>query len=203
MSSFAATPAESGPHPWSNDRKVKLGMLFYVLADVAFAIFLLVTYIWERAYNTGGGWFNFKGMRLPDQTVSILLLVLIVLSAVAYFAAYRGILVGNQTVLRAGLAVALLLVIATLVWQIRFIGQQQFSTQDGTFASSWIMLNAYHVYHLAIGVFLGLALTIRAFAGKYSADRHLGLVTVGYFWYWMALLPVLVWLMMQFFPAKL
>lgn len=203
MSSVVVNPAENGPFPFSNDRKVKLGMLFYVLADVAFVVFLLVTYIWERAYNTGGGWFAFKGMRLPDQTVSTLLVVLIVLSAVAYFVAYRGIRVGNQTVLRAGLAVALLLVIVEFIWQIRFMGEQQFASQDGTFASSWIMLNAYHVYHLAIGLFLGVALAIRAFAGKYSAERHLGLVTVGYFWYWMALMPVLIWLMMLIFPAKL
>lgn len=203
MSSFAVTPAEGEAHPMSQDRKVKIGMLFYVLADAAFVVFLLVSYIWERAYNTGGGWFNFKGMALPDEATSNLLLALIVLSAVAYAVAHMGIRAGNQGVLRIGLAISLVLVIVTLVWQVRFMGQQQFSTQDGTFASSWIMLNGYHVYHLAIGIFLGLALTIRAFAGKYTTERHLGLVTVGYFWYWMALMPVLMWLMMLFFPAKL
>ncbi len=60
-----------------------------------------------------------------------------------------------------------------------------------------------HVYHLSIGLFLGLALTIRAFTGRYTAERHLGVITVGYFWYWMALMPVLVWIMMAVLPPKL
>ena len=203
MSSVAATPGAGETHPMSDERKLKLGMLFYVLTDVAFVIFLFISYIWERAYNTDNGWFNFSGMRTPDTTASLLLTLAIVLSAVAFFIAYRGIVAGNQIVLRAGLVVALALVIVTLVGQVRFMGDQQFATIDGTFASSWIMLNGYHVYHLAVGLFLGLALTIRAFRGKYSAARHVGLVTVGYFWYWMALTPVILAIIVAIFPPKI
>jgi hypothetical protein len=49
---------------------------------------------------------------------------------------------------------------------------------------------------MCIGVFLGLGLTIRAWRGHYSQQRHLGLITVGYFWYWMALMPVLLTVLM-------
>ena len=46
-------------------------MLFYVLTDVMFVIFLLVSYVWLRAYHVTG-WFH-KGIKVPDeQTVYIL-----------------------------------------------------------------------------------------------------------------------------------
>ena len=203
MSSFAVTPAEGAAHEIDDDRKVKLGMLLYVLADVAFVVFLFVSYIWERAYNTNGGWVLYKGMALPDQRTTYVLAGLIVLSAIAYFIAYMGIRAGNQVVLALFLLIAVALVFVTLIGQMRFMGDQQFATQDGTFASSWLMLAGYHVYHLFVGLFLGLALTIRAFKGRYSRERHLGLVTVGYFWYWMALMPVLVVILVAIFPAKI
>lgn len=203
MSSFAVTPAGAGAGPMSNDRKLKLGMFFYILTDVAFVIFLFVSYIWERAYNTHGGWFPIAGMRTPDTNTSLILTGLVVLSAIVYFIGWRGIIAGNQMLLRLGMLVALVLVIVTLVAQVRYMGDQQFATIDGTFASSWIMLNAYHVYHLALGVFLGLALTIRAFRGKYSAEHHVGVDIIGYFWYWMAIMPVIMVIVLALFPAKI
>ncbi|WIG60170.1 MAG: hypothetical protein OJF49_002918 [Ktedonobacterales bacterium] len=209
MEAAISAPAHGAGAGFSDERKVRLGFLFYVLTDVTFVIFLLVSYVWLRAYNTPGtdptqgGWFPFKGMALPDQTTTNMLVVLIVASAVFFFIAQRGIAMGNQLLLRLGLVVALALVVVTLVMQARFMGAQQFAAKDGSFASTWLLLSGYHVYHLAIGVFLGLALTIRAFRGKYTRERHLGLVTVGYFWYWMALMPILVWLMMTLLPPKI
>jgi cytochrome c oxidase subunit 3 len=197
------THGHGAAHAIDDERKVRLGMLFYVLTDVILVMFLFAAYIWLRAYNTDGGWFPFKGMRLPDQTTTNILVLLIVLSAVSFYVAYRGIRAGNQTVLRVGLAVAIILELVTLVWQIRFMGQQQFATGDGSYASTYIVLSGYHVYHMLLGAFLGIGLLNRALRGKYSAERHLGLVTVGYFWYWMALMPVLVWIMMAALPPKL
>jgi cytochrome c oxidase subunit 3 len=185
-----------------HDRKVRLGMLFYVLTDVILVAFLFAAYIWLRAYNTNGGWFP-ANFQLPDATTSNVLLGLIVASAVCFFVAYRGIRAGNQLVLRVGVTLALLLAVVTLIGQIRFMGQQQFATGDGSFASTYIFISGYHVYHLALGVFLGLGITIRAWRGHYSQLRHLGLVTVGYFWYWMALMPVLLSLLMAVLPPKL
>jgi cytochrome c oxidase subunit III len=193
------THGHGAAHAIDDERKVRLGMLFYVLTDVILVMFLFAAYIWLRAYNTDGGWFPFKGMRLPDQTTTNLLVLLIVLSGVSFFVAYRGI----RAVLRVGLAVAVILELLTLVWQIRFMGQQQFAAGDGSYASTYIVLSGYHVYHMLLGAFLGLGLLNRALRGKYSAERHLGLVTVGYFWYWMALMPVLVWIMMAALPPKL
>jgi cytochrome c oxidase subunit 3 len=203
MSSIAATPAGAGAGPMSNDRKLTLGMVFYILTDVEFVIFLFISYIWERSYNTDNGWFPIAGMRTPDTNTALILTGALVLSAVFYYIGYRGALANNQVLLRLGLLIALLVTVGTLVAQMRYMGDQQFATIDGTFASSWIMLNGYHVYHLAVGIFLGLAVTIRAFRGKYSAENHVGLNIIGYFWYWMALMPVLMAILLAVFPPQL
>ncbi len=200
----AAIGAQAHGHDDAVDhaRKVRLGMLFYVLTDVILVAFLFAAYIWLRAYNTDGGWFPAQ-FRLPDSTTSLVLLGLIVVSAGCFFAAYQGIRAGNQTVLRVGATLALLLVVVALIGQIRFMGQQQFATGDGSFASTYIFLSGYHVYHMILGAFLGLGITIRAWRGHYTQQRHLGLITVGYFWYWMALMPVLFALMMAMLPPNI
>lgn len=203
MDASVVAHGHAAAHEVDNDRKVRLGMLFYVLTDVTFVIFLLVSYVWLRAYNTNGGWFPYKGMPLPDTTTTYALTGLMVASAICYFAGYLGARGGSQLATRIGLVLALLLAVVTIIWQIRFMGQQGFATKDGSFASSFILLSGYHVYHLLLGIFLGLGVTVRAFQGRYTRERHLGIITIGYFWYWMALMPVLVTLMMALLPPKL
>ena len=195
--------ADAHAHHVDDDRKVRLGMLFYVLTDVIFVLFMFAGYVWLRAYNTDGGWFPYKGMRLPDAGTSNLLVLLIVASGLSFFAGYQAIRRGFVSVFKACLVVALLLEVVALIGQIRFMGQQQFATGDGSFASVYILLSGYHVYHMLLGLFLGLGITNRALKGKYSQERHLGVITVGYFWYWMALMPVCMWLMMAALPPKL
>jgi heme/copper-type cytochrome/quinol oxidase subunit 3 len=202
---MGAAVATHGGHAASHiddDAKVRLGMRFYVLTDIIFVAFLLISYIWLRAYNTGGSWFP-KGTKLPDATTSWVLTGLMVASAVAYYLAYQGVRMSNQGLLRGGLAVATLLTIATLIGQLHFMANLPFVTTDGSFASAFILLSGYHVYHLFFGTFLGLGVTHRALRGRYAPDRTLGVVTVGYFWYWMAAFPVLVSLMMLVLPPQL
>ena len=185
-----------------NERKVRFGMLLYVLADVLFVIFMLVTYPWLRAYNTDNGWFPFKGMQLPDQGTSLTLVLLMVVSAVFFFLGFLAIRGGNQVILRVCMLFSWLIMLAALIGQIKFMGAQQFGTADGTFADTWLLFSGYHIYHLLWAVFLGLGITIRSFHGKYSKERHLGVVTVGYFWYWAALTPVLFYFLMILLPPK-
>jgi heme/copper-type cytochrome/quinol oxidase subunit 3 len=186
-----------------NDRKVRLGMLFIVLADVLFVIFLMVTYPWLRAYNTDQGWFPFPGMKLPDSTTSLILVLLMVASAVIFLIGFMGIRAGNQLVLRICMLVSLVLVVAALVGQIRFMGAQQFAAPDGTFADTWLLFSGYHIYHLLWATFLGIGITNRSFHGLYTKERHLGVITIGYFWYWAALTPLLFYLLIVLLSPNL
>lgn len=186
-----------------DERKVRLGMLFYVLTDVTFVIFLLVGYVWLRAYNVNGDWYPFKSFAVPDETTSLILVLLMVASGACYFVGYRAILAGNKMLLSIFATLALILTVVTLIGQFRFMGSQVFGPRDGGFTSEWLLLSGYHIYHLLIGTFLGIGLVNRAWRGRYTSERHIGVITIGYFWYWMALTPVLVLLLTTLLPPKI
>lgn len=185
-----------------HDAKLRFGMMFYVITDVIFVVFLFTSYVWLRAYNTSGGWFP-AGTQVPDSNISDALTGVIVLSALLYFGGHEAIKRGKQGLFRLSMVLATLLVIVSLVGQIWFMGHLPFVTNDGSFASTFIMLSGYHVYHLLITLFLGLGITHRALRGRYSASNNLGVGIIGYFWYWTALMPVLLMLMMLALPPQM
>ena len=182
----------------NHDLKLRRGMLFYVLTDVLFVIFMLASYVWLRAIHAEG-WFP-QGTKVPNEQTVYILTGLCVLSAVFFFIGFMGLRGGSNTTLTIGMAVATVLALIALVAQFRFMGNLPFTTGDGSFASTYILLSGYHIYHLLLGVFLGIGVTHRAIRGRYSSDRTAGLSAIGYYWYWMALFPVLVTLMVQLLP---
>jgi cytochrome c oxidase subunit 3 len=202
MSAAAAAHGHASAGHVDDEAKVRLGMKFYVITDVIFVVFLFASYIWLRAYNTEGNWFP-KGTGLPDATTTNVLTLLIAASGVCFFVAYLGARANNQLLIRGGLVAALVLEIAALVGQINFMGHLPFTTVNGSFASTFIMLSGYHVYHMLIALFLGVGVTHRALRGRYSREKMLGIVTVGYFWYWTALMPIIMWLMMMALPPQM
>jgi len=181
-----------------HDLKLRRGMLFYVLTDVLFVIFMLASYVWLRAIHAEG-WFP-QGTKLPDDQTVYILTGLCVLSAIFFFIGFMGLRSGSNTTLTICMAVATVLAIAALSGQIRFMGHLPFTTSDGSFASTYILLAGYHIYHMVLGIFLGIGVTHRALRGRYSSDRTAGLSAIGYYWYRMALFPVLVTLMVQLLP---
>jgi heme/copper-type cytochrome/quinol oxidase subunit 3 len=182
----------------NQDLKLRRGMLFYVLTDVLFVIFMLASYVWLRALHADG-WFP-QGTKVPDETTVYILTGLCVVSAIFFAIGFLAIRAGSHNGLLICMAVATVLIIAGLSGQIRFMGHLPFTVSDGSFASIYILLAGYHVYHLLLGVFLGVGVTIRALRGRYRRDQTSGLSAIGYYWYWMALFPVLVTLMVQFLP---
>src|SRR6266436_177104 len=60
VDSTISAAGHAAPHAIDDDRKVRLGMLFYVLTDVILVTFLFAAYVWLRAYNTNGGWFPYQ-----------------------------------------------------------------------------------------------------------------------------------------------
>ena len=48
MATTSAALPHAEAHGFDNDRKVRLGFLFYVLTDVTFVLFMFASYVWLR-----------------------------------------------------------------------------------------------------------------------------------------------------------
>ncbi|MBF6591295.1 MAG: cytochrome c oxidase subunit 3 [Ktedonobacterales bacterium] len=166
----------------ANDRKLRFGMIIYLITDIAFAIFLTAAYPFLRGLNTDSGWFPYRFQL--DFTSGNVITGLLVASGVCYFIGYRALRANNQGIFKVGTALAVLLVLVSLVAQISVMRHFPFAASDGSFASTYIVLSGYHTYHLVLGAFFGLGLANRALRGRYSAENAIGVRLIGYYWLW-------------------
>jgi len=184
------------------ERKVRLGMFFYVVTDIIFALFIVVAYIFLRSANVAGQWFppGTPNINFLQPTIFTVILVLSgIFYAVGQFAAGRG----NQGLLRIGIGLAALLWLVAFGCQIWYMFHMPFVTQDGSFASTYITMTGYHLFHLSLGLIMVLGITVRTFQGRYTPQKMLGIVVIGYYWYWTVALGIIFWLLPIILPAKI
>jgi heme/copper-type cytochrome/quinol oxidase subunit 3 len=111
----------------------------------------------------------------------------LVLSAVAYYAALQGIRVGNTGRLVTGLGVSLLLVLVDSVAQVVQLASFPFKPDSSAYASSVYTLAGANLFHLVLTLFIGLGLWNRSRLGKYSREDFWQ-VDILLWWYgWIAL----------------
>lgn len=210
------------------DRKVRLGMFFYIAADVILAIFFFGSYIFLRGYNTNDRWVPppvahkiGSGPLAATAWVMGIALAGAIVYSVGQWAHHKRI----YAFFTGAMAVALALYLVDLAAQIYVIAHQRFDVTDGSFASAFTVLSGYHVYHMTLGVFLGLGIVVRAARGLYRrpAERgghqqhaaaaegrelpaattphhRTGISAIGYYWYYAALYSVAVWLLLIIQP---
>lgn len=187
-----------------DDQKVRIGMFLYVVTDIIFALFLLISYLFLRASNTQGAWFP---AGVPDlggvQKIALLEAILLVVSGIAFIVAHVGVRADNLALTRIGAVVASLGWLAALIVQFYFAGHLPFVTTDGAFASIYIVLTGYHLYHLLFATPMMVAVSVRSLQGRYTAARHLGITTIGYFWYWAVILGLIIWILPIVLPPHL
>ncbi len=227
----ALTPSDAGAlaHGEVNeDRKVRLGMFFYVLSDLILAVFFFASYLFLRGYNTNDRWVppplaHVIGGGPVAATAWIALIA--VAGAVAYGVGQWALYVDRYALFTWAVTVALLLYVADGLIQLLVILRQPYDVSAGSFASAFGVLAGYHIYHMALATFLGLGVVNRAAHGLYrqpaergapqqhtaaarggeqpfaSAPRkETGLSSIGYYWHYAALYAVATWLLLLIAP---
>jgi heme/copper-type cytochrome/quinol oxidase subunit 3 len=214
------------------DRKVRLGMLFYVLSDLILAYFFFGSYIFLRGYNTNDRWVPPPVAHIIGHgpvTATAWIMGIAVAGGVSYAVGQWALHRELPRLFTWAMVAALVLYFVDLALQVYVMGHQHYDVTDGSFASSFSLLSGYHVYHMALGVFLGLGIVNRAFRGLYrrgggprmttkAADTHVGgedgresphvlpsprttgIACIGYYWYYAALYSVALWLLLLVQP---
>lgn len=181
-------------------RKLRLGMIFYILNDVILAIFFIGSYIFLRGYNTNQRFYLPSGTAAPSLLTTTVIMGLAILAAVAYYIGYRLMLRDIQGPFRIAMLLALLLALVDLAAQVWYMGRLPFTVADGGFASSFIILSGYHVYHMVVAVFLGLGVVNRAFHRRYTRFNLTGLGVIGIYFIWTAIYALAFWALVLIQP---
>jgi cytochrome c oxidase subunit 3 len=182
--------------------KVRLGMFFYVMTDVMFALFLVSAYIFLRAANVNNQWFP-DGTKNIDLAQPTLLTGLLVASGLFFILGHWAVRRGNGALVKLGITMAALLWIASLIGNIQYMGHLPFVQTQGGFASMYVLFTGYHIYHLIFGLVYVIGIAVRTLQGRYTQEKHLGITTIGYFWYWTVLFGVIGYLLPIVLPGPL
>jgi len=182
--------------------KVRLGMLFYVIVDVMFALFMVSAYIFLRAANVNNLWFP-AGAKTVEPVEPTVLTAMMVVSGLCFILAHWAVRRGIGGLVKVGIVLAALLWIATLIGNIRYMGHLPFTTVSGGFADMYILFTGYHVYHLIFGLIFVIGITVRTLQGRYTQEKHMGVTTIGYFWYWTVLFAIVSYLLPIVLPGPL
>ncbi len=181
------------------DRKVRIGMFFYVLTDVMFALFMVSAYIFLRAANVNNMWLP-AGVKNIDPMTPAALTAILVASGLFFVLAHVSVRNGNTALTKLGIVLAALLWIAAIIGNIYYMGHLPFTQSDGGFASMYVLFTGYHIYHLLFGLMFVIGITVRTLQGRYSVEKHLGYTTIGYYWYWTMLFGVIGFLLPMMLP---
>lgn len=191
----ASTEAEVDEH-----RKLRVGMLFYTLNDVILAIFFIGSYIFLRDYDTNLRWFPPGTGRDPFGQETFVMGIAVA-GGLAYAIAQIMLKLARPRPFRLLLALALALYFIDLAGQVWIMSHLPFTPgTGGGFASAFSLLSGYHIYHMAVLIFLGIGVVVRAFKGKYTDRNMSGVQVIGYYWYWGALYELAFWLLVLIQP---
>ena len=187
-------PAHGEADHVDHDRKVRIGMFFYLLCDVMLALFLVSSYIFLRAVNVNNLWFP-QGVHRVDPTMSTVMLGLLAASTLLFVLAHASVRNGSRGLTTLGIVLAALLWIATLVANIYYMGHLPFTQTNGGYAEMYVLFTGYHIFHLLLGLIFVIGITVRTLQGRYTAERHLGYTTIGYYWYWVLIFGAIAYLL--------
>ena len=171
-------------------RRWRTGVRLLILADASFVAALLFSYFYLRGLNTENAWLA-SGQATASLAFSWLLAAGLVLSAVVFRWAQRGIENGAESRFVAGAAVALLVLVVDTVAQVWQLVTFPFGVADSAYSSSIYTLAGANLFHLLLTVFLGLAMWNRGRHSIYSATSNWQVQLVGLWWTWVALAAVL------------
>ncbi len=173
----------------TKERQWRLVVLFLLASDVTFVAALFFSYLYLRQLDVNHMWLPASVHPAP-MSAGLILAGLLVLSSLAYRWGDVGLRKGNQGQLRGGLTIALVLWIVEMVVGAQQLLSMSFGPGAGGYASAFYALAGYHMFHLVLGLLLGLGMFMRAGRGRFAADNHTQVQVLGYFWYWVAVMAI-------------
>ena len=189
----AAEHEHHGPPPANLSSRVEpqlLGMLLFIISEVMVFGAFFTAYFFIRV-GQGDAW-PAPGTDLPVAVAGVNTAILVSSSLTMHWA-QTSIKNGNRFGLKAGISSTLFLGMCFLILQINEYVHVGFAPHDSAQATVFYSLTGLHGAHVFIGLCLLLMVTIRAFRGHYSPERHRGMEVPGIYWHFVDIMWVIVY----------
>jgi heme/copper-type cytochrome/quinol oxidase subunit 3 len=171
-------------------RRWRTGVRLLIFADASFVAALLFSYFYLRGLNTENAWLH-PGQATASVAVGWAIAAGLVLSAVVFRWAQRGIESGAESRFVLGALLAVVVLLADVVAQVLQLTNFPFGVSDSAYSSSLYTLAGANLVHQVLTAFLGIAMWNRGRLHIYSAVSNWQVRLVGLWWSWVALAAVL------------
>ncbi len=165
------------------------GMVVLIMTEAMIFAGLLGSYFFVRA--TSPEW-PLGGIHPPELARISVFTVVLLGSSLPVFWAEAGIRKGNQRRLRLGLLASFLLgatFMVNLVFEYEELG---FGLRDNAYTSLYYAITGLHGLHVVVGLLINLVVQIKAWQGKFSAQRHLTVEIFGLYWHFVDVVWIFV-----------
>jgi cytochrome c oxidase subunit 3 len=167
-----------------------LGIFLFIASEVMLFGAFFTAYFFVRV-SAGTAWPT-PPFHLPVFVAGVNTVILVTSSFTMHWA-LQSIKRDNHAGLQAGLLLTFLMGLTFLLTQIREYSRIGFAPSDGAFGTIFYCLTGLHGAHVAVGLLLLLAATIRAFRGHYSSVAHHGVEIPGIYWHFVDVMWIVVY----------
>jgi cytochrome c oxidase subunit 3 len=167
-----------------------LGIFLFIASEVMLFGAFFTAYFFVRVV-AGTPWPT-PPFHLPVFVAGVNTLILVTSSFTMHWA-LQSIKRDNHAGLQAGLLLTFLMGLTFLLTQIREYSRIGFAPKDGAFGTIFYCLTGLHGAHVAVGLLLLLAATVRAFRGHYSSSAHHGVEIPGIYWHFVDVMWIVVY----------
>ena len=167
-----------------------LGIFLFIASEIMLFGAFFTAYFFVRVV-AGTAWPT-PPFHLPVFVAGINTLILVTSSFTMHWA-LQSIKRDNHAGLQAGLLLTFLMGLTFLLTQILEYSRIGFAPKDGAFGTIFYCLTGLHGAHVAVGLLLLLAATVRAFRGHYSSSAHHGVEIPGIYWHFVDVMWIVVY----------
>ncbi len=166
------------------------GMVVLIMTEATIFASLLASYFYLQASSKE---WPLGGIEAPELPKISLMTVVLLGSSGPLFWAEHGIRKGNERQLKAGLIMVILMGLSFFAFLTLYeYPELTFGIRDNAYASIFYTTTSFHGAHVFGGLLMLSVVLIKAFQGKFSAERHITVQVVGMYWHFVDVVWVFV-----------
>ena len=194
--------SHSGFHTRIVQQGLRVGMLLFILSEVMFffAFFWAYFHATVPAINSIAHevWPPEGVIPFPTWGLPFLNTLILLTSGATITAAHHAVRDNDREKMVLWLGATVVLGIIFLICQAYEYGHAAFGFRDGIYSSTFYLATGFHGFHVLVGTAFLIVCFLRARAGHFSPEKHIGFESAAWYWHfvdvvWLFLFVSIYW----------